>query len=256
MAIQVEIGIAIVRALVAVVGGEANPDVLSMIGTQICTHSGPVLPEDIAAGGVPVQSGIGNIIGGPANRVHKVVVLVKQLKFETRLFRLGMVRVLQHSSILQQQNGGISRIHMEGVCDAFRLRTRRPVAQADRILLTRRQDVEQTARPGIGSLLQIDGVPAGLRLPAVIHNPGILIGIAEGPVLAQDVGTVQAGQINAGNSVRHTYHRGGKGFIGDKMVVAAVEIDVGIVFLPNHQAGDIIAGSRHPDPGAGTRRET
>ena len=204
LAIQVEIGIAVVPALIAVVGGEAHPYVLPVVGAQVRAHGGPILPQDIAAGEVPAQRLVGDVVGGTAGGVHLRTALVKQLELKARLFRGGMVRVLQHGSVFQQENGCVIGVHVEGVGDALRLRPRAPVAQTDRVLFTRRQDVEKTGRPRIGGLHQVDGMAAGLCLPTIVNHTRIQIGIAESAVLAQDVGARQCGQVDAGRGVGHT----------------------------------------------------
>ena len=187
-----KVGIAVMPVVVAVVGYELQPYLLSDIAREVEAHVGPGTPAHIA---VALRVGLetGNVAGGAhvvlGAGFHQIAGIVQHAHHETRLRDGGMSGVFKHHGELEQQDGVVA-IHRELVGDGLRLGTHVLVAELDHAALARWQQGQLSTGSGVGALRGNHGVPPG-------SDARVLKGIVRAAVLAGHAAGVQVGEIGA-----------------------------------------------------------
>ena len=107
------ISITIVSSTTAIVCRHSDLYCLSVILRQINSDSSPIFPHHIPVG-IPPQRLTRIKISVCTRRIYLLIVGIKYLQCKTRLLNLRMTRVLQYSSIFQEQQ--IRTICINSIC--------------------------------------------------------------------------------------------------------------------------------------------
>ena len=99
---QREVSVAVMRTLIAVVGGQSEVDMLTGMAAKVHTYSSPILPQHTVVGSVPSEVLVSDKVSAGTCGVNDVIVGIKQLHAETRLVGRIVQGVLQHGCIAQQ----------------------------------------------------------------------------------------------------------------------------------------------------------
>ena len=118
-------------AIVAIVCRHSDLYCLSVILRQINSDSSPIFPHHIPEG-IPPQRLTRIKISVCTRRIYLLIVGIKYLQCKTRLLTLRMTRVLQYSSIFQEQQ--IIIICINSICIGYTLglRTGRGITKTHR----------------------------------------------------------------------------------------------------------------------------
>ena len=196
-------------ALAAVVGDEADEDGLSAVGAEVEAHGGPVFPQHLVGGLMPLlrpacriayEGGVRYEVGHAAG-VDELVVLVEDLQPEAGLQFGRVLGVLQHGGIAHDEEVEAQGVDKETVGDGFGLGAvgvGTPVAQADAGGAAGGNGAQQAAgaRVVLGGVVA-DGVAAVDAQAAIVDGAGVVVGVAEGATGEEGVGRREVGGVDA-----------------------------------------------------------
>jgi hypothetical protein len=146
---KIEIGIAVVRALATVIGGELQVYTTSVQRGQVDAYKSPIFPQNVAID-VPTQGGIGNKVSGIAIGIDVGSLLVLEPEGKSGLVGGVVEWVLQHSGIFHGKEVVERGIDIVGVCDAFSLTAAEPVAETDGSGVTLGDDTQLPSSARVG----------------------------------------------------------------------------------------------------------